>query len=135
MPYRIEYREDDGGVITEYSGELTEEEFIQCTQEKFDELDKLTEHRYSISDFTKVTKFSVGMEVIKANAMLSNHALRVHSGGAMEVVVNSNLLMGLGNIWRVFTGGVDTRLKLFRSREKAEIWVREQLSKADTDIA
>ncbi len=35
MPYKIEYLEADGGVITTYSGMLSAEEIAQCSKEKF----------------------------------------------------------------------------------------------------
>lgn len=132
MPYNIEYR-DDGGVITCYSGELTDAEFLQCTQEKFADLELLASYRYSISDFSQVTKFSVGMEAIKENAMLSNHTIKVNKHGVMAVVVASNLLYGLGNIWRVVSGDSNDRVRIFKSRDKADAWVKEQLAELDSN--
>lgn len=134
MPYQIEYR-NDGGVISDYSGELTEDEFLRCTQEKFADLDMLKTYRYSISDFSAVTRFSVGLEAIKENAMLSNHAIRVNQHGVMAVVVKSNLLYGLGNVWRVISGESNNRVRLFKSRAEAESWVTQRLGvlEATTD--
>lgn len=131
MPYQIDYL-DDGGVITTYYGLLSEDEFLQCTQEKFTDLAKLAEYRYSISDYTQVTKFAVGMEAIKENAMLSNHAIKVNTHGVMAVVVKSSLLMGLGNIWRVVSGDRDGRVRVFTSREKADEWVHNKLGSTET---
>jgi len=133
MPYHIEYLDPERGVITEYWGELTETEFLQCTQEKFSDLDALGSYRYSISDFTQVTKFSVGMEAIKENAMLSKYTIKVNKHGVMAVVVSSNLLYGLGNIWRVVSGESNNRVRIFISRGAAANWVAEQLKILNRD--
>lgn len=128
MPYKIEYRDDDLGVITTYSGTLTEAEFLDCTKEKFASLDKLNNYRYSISDFSAVTRFEIPLDVIRENAMLSSHALKVNQTGVMAVAVNTDLIYGLGSLWKGNTGDISDRVGIFRSREDAEDWVQARLS-------
>jgi hypothetical protein len=129
MPYRIEYRDSDGGVITHYSGKLTEAEFLACTEEKFANPEIFTRYRYSISDFSGVTEFSVGLNLIKENAMLSNQAMRANQSGVMAIVVNSVLLIGMGNLWRGNTLDTDDRVGVFRCLDEAQSWVHKQLQR------
>ncbi len=95
MPYKIDYLERTGGVITTYWGELTEEEFIECTEAKFVSLDKHKHYRYSISDLSAVTRFAVSMDILKSNALMSGYALDANDSGYMAVVVSSDLIFGL----------------------------------------
>lgn len=132
MPYEIDFRDQDLGVITTYSGTLTEAEFLDCTKEKFESLDKLSYYRYSISDFSAVTCFEIPLDVIRENAMLSSHALKVNQNGVMAVVVNSDLIYGLGSLWKGNTGDISDRVGIFRSREEAEDWVQSRLNENES---
>lgn len=132
MPYQIEYRDSDGGVITHYSGVLTEAEFLACTEEKFANPEIFTRYRYSISDFSGVTEFKVGLELIKENAMLSSQAMQANQTGVMAIVVNSVLLIGMGNLWRGNTLDIDDRVGVFRCREEAQAWVDKELQRRES---
>jgi hypothetical protein len=132
MPYQIEYRDSDGGVITRYSGVLTEAEFLACTEEKFANPEIFTRYRYSISDFSEVTEFKVGLDLIKENAMLSSQAMQANQTGVMAIVVNSVLLIGMGNLWRGNTLDIDDRVGVFRCRDEAQAWVDKELQRRET---
>lgn len=132
MPYKIDYLEDSGGVITTYWGELTEAEFVECTEAKFTTLDQRVKYRYSISDFTAVTKLSISVDLLKSNALMSGYALDSIKDGYMAVVVNSDLIYGLGRQWKASTGNLDDRVAIFRSREEAEDWIEEKLSQSES---
>ena len=135
MPYKIDYLEESGGVITTYWGELTEAEFVECTEEKFTNLDKHAHYRYSISDFTAVTRLGISVDLLKSNALMSGYALDSTKDGYMAVVVNSDLVYGLARQWRASTGNLDDRVAIFRSREDAEEWIEEKLSESQSSEA
>lgn len=135
MPYKIDYLEESGGVITTYWGELTEAEFTECTEAKFVSLDKHTHYRYSISDFTAVSKLSISVDVLKSNALMSGYALDSNQSGYMAVVVNSDLIYGLSRQWKASTGNLDDRVAIFRSRQEADKWIAERLSEAEPSEA
>lgn len=133
MPYKIDYLETTGCVITTYWGELTEAEFVECTEEKFVTLDKhLTKFRYSISDFTAVTKLAVSTDTLKSNALMSGYALDAVDTGYMAVVVNQDLIYGLSRQWKASTGNLDDRVAIFRTRDEADNWIAEKLAEAES---
>lgn len=45
MPYKTNYRESDGGVISIYSGVVTDEELIQSVDDKLLPSEKLKSYR------------------------------------------------------------------------------------------
>ena len=135
MPYKIDYLEDSGGVITTYWGELTEAEFVECTESKFTALDQHIHYRYSISDFSAVSKLSISIDLLKSNALMSGYALDSNKSGYMAVVVNSDLIYGLSRQWKASTGNLDDRVAIFRSRQEADDWIEEKLSESETSAA
>ena len=132
MPYKIDYLETTGGVITTYWGELTEAEFVECTEEKFVTLDKHLKYSYSISDLSAVTKLSISTDTLKSNALMSGYALDATENGYMAVVVNQDLIYGLSRQWKANTGNLDDRVAIFRSRDEADDWIAEKLAETET---
>lgn len=132
MPYKIDYLETTGGVITTYWGELTEAEFVECTEEKFVTLDKHLKYRYSISDLSAVTTLSISTDTLKSNALMSGYALDATENGYMAVVVNQDLIYGLSRQWKANTGNLDDRVAIFRSRDEADDWIAEKLAETET---
>jgi hypothetical protein len=129
MPYKIDYLESTGGVITTYWGELTEEEFVECTEAKFVSLDKYSHYRYSISDLSAVTRLAVSIDTLKSNALMSGYALDSNESGYMAVVVSSDLLYGISRQWKANTGNLDDRVGIFRTRDEADEWIAEKLAR------
>jgi len=137
MPYKIDYLEDEGGVITTYWGELTDAEFVECTEAKFVSLDDHSHYRFSISDFSAVTTLSVSPDALKSNAHMSGYALDTIQNGYMAVVVNKDLIYGISRMWKANTGNLDDRIGIFRTREEADAWIETKLAADDatTDTA
>jgi len=131
MPYSISIDHKRKGLITTYSGELSNEEFIRCTQEKFlqgEEFlskDYVDSFNYSLSDMTEVSRIDIDLEAIKSNAALSEKALELNTDGIMVVVCPTDLEFGLSRLWQTYTDSGKDRVKLFRSRQEAEEWLEE----------
>ncbi len=131
MPYSITIDNKRKGLITTYSGEMSNEEFIRCTQEKFlqgeEFLSKeyVDSFNYSLSDMTEVTRIDIDLEAIKSNAALSEKALELNTDGIMVVVCPTDLEFGLSRLWQTYTDSGKDRVKLFRSRQEAEEWLEE----------
>jgi len=131
MPYKITHESSDGGIITTYSGVVTDEEFMACTKEKFHIGEKflsnkeINSYRYSISDFSAVTDFKVSVDTVKNNASRSKAVMSVNDIGLMAVVAPNDLEFAMGRLWQAYASSQGDRIKIFKSREEADIWVCE----------
>lgn len=140
MPYTIAYQETDGGVITTYSGEVTNEEFKECLQEKFLLSEKfisseeIRSHRYSISDCAGVTNFSVSIDAVKYSANLSKAAMKINETALMAVVAPNDHEFGMGRMWQAYIGSQGDRVKVFKTREEAKSWIAATLAQSDEEV-
>lgn len=140
MPYTLEYLEIDGGVITTYSGIVTNEEFQQCLKEKFLLGEKSMSHpkmgapRYSISDCADVTDFDVSVDAVKYSADLSKSVMKTNETGLMAVVAPNNHEFGMSRLWQAYIGSQGERAKVFRNREEANSWIAQTLTQPDKEV-
>lgn len=140
MPYTITYQESDGGIITTYSGVVTDEEFMQCLNEKFLIGErflsnrKIKSYRYSISDCTDVIDLDISVDSVKNSASRSKAAMAINDTGLMAVVAPNDLEFGMSRLWQAYVGSQDERVKLFKTREEADTWIAETLAETDKEI-
>ena len=134
MPYAITIDSTRKGLITTYSGELSNEEFVRCTREKFIQgeeflsKDYVDSFNYSLSDMTDVTRIDIDLDSIKSNASLSEKALALNTDGIMVVVCPSDLEFGLSRLWQTYADSGADRIKLFRSRPEANQWLNDNFA-------
>lgn len=129
MPYEISVDNARHGLITTYSGELSNEEFLSCTQEKFNQGEEflskeyIESFKYSLSDLSAVSRIDIDMDTIKSNAALSEKALSMSTEGIMVVVAPTDLEFGLSRLWQTYAEAGSDRIKLFRTRAEADTWL------------
>ena len=140
MPYTLEHKENDGGVISTYSGKVSDEEFQQCMQEKFfldKEIlspEKVRVLRYSISDCADVADFDVSVDAIKHVARLSKRVMETNQTMLMAIVAPNNHEFGMGRLWQAYIGSQSERTKVFRIKEEANNWIAQTLALLETPI-
>lgn len=134
MPYTITYKESPRGVITTYSGVVTDEEFLRCLDEKFLTVGKflseseMASYGYSISDFSEVTDLKVSVDTVRDSATRSKAAMTANDTGLMAVVAPNDLEFAMGRLWQAYVGMQGDRVKIFKSREEAELWIATTLN-------
>jgi hypothetical protein len=140
VPYTLEYKKSDGGVITTYWGKLTDKEFLQCLKEKFflgREIlspKKAGALRYSISDCTGVTDLDVSLDAIKYSACLSKTVMATSETVLMAVVAPNNHEFGMGRLWQAYIGSQGERAKIFRTKEEANNWITQTLAQPEKAV-
>lgn len=140
MPYTLEYLEGDGGVITTYSGKVTDEEYQQCLKDKFSLAEKLIALgktnflRYSLSDCADVIEFGVTVDTIKHGASLSKSVIETNQTVLMAVVAPNNHEFGMGRLWQAYIGSQGERAKIFRTKEEANNWIAQTLVQPDQAV-
>ena len=134
MPYTLEYKETDGGVITTYSGKVTDEEVQQCLKEKFLQGDasmshkKLGAFRYFISDLADVTDLDVSVEAVRNNTNLYKAVMEANETVLMAIVAQNDHEFGMGRLWQAYIGSQSERTKVFRIKEEANNWIAQTLA-------
>lgn len=120
MPYKNIYRESDGGVITIYSGVVTDEDFIQCVKEKLTSAEKLKSYRYMVTDCTDVTEFNVSVEVMKEYAGMGSAGFATNPELFFIAILPTDLEFAMGRMWQAYADSGNQRSRLVRTREEAE---------------
>lgn len=140
MPYTLEYQKTDGGVITTYSGKVTDEEYRQCLEDKLSLFNTAKSNgnsgilRYSLSDCADVTDFNVSVETMKAGANISKTVMETNQTVLMSVVAPNNHEFGMGRLWQAYIGSQGERARIFRTKEEAEEWIAQALAEPDKEV-
>jgi hypothetical protein len=140
MPYTLKHKENDGGVITTYSGRVTEKEFYQCLKEKFLLGGKSMSHGkisvplYYICYFADATNFDVSIEAVKFSATIYKALMEVNQTVFEAVVAPNNYEFGMARLWQASLGSQSARAKVFRTRDTANNWIVQTLALPEMSI-
>jgi len=126
MTYSITYQ-TDGGVITTYSGIVTDHDIISCAKERTESPDTLKEFKYFLSDFTDVNEFNVSSNAIKTIAHLTVQASKANKNLIIVVIVPTDLEYGMSRMWAVYSDESNLKLHMARTKEEALEYLNEQL--------
>ena len=129
MPYNITFLEDEGGVMTTYSGTVTDDTILKSAHERMSSGFKIKDFRYSISDYSQVTDFAVTPNGIKANATLAIEFSKQNKDFILVAVMPTDVEFGTGRMWQVYAEESGWTTRIVRTFEEADQWVKEQLEK------
>ena len=128
MPYKTEYKDDLGGVITTYWGVVTDEDLHRSGYEKYSNLEKLKSFLYALTDLSKVDKFKVSSDGIRENARISSEILDINKKMIVVFVLPTKFQYGMGRMWQAYAGDNGDRSHIFESRIEADKWIDEKLN-------
>ena len=127
MPYEVIFQKSDGGVITIYSGVVTDEDLLQSANDKCSSVEKIKSYRYALTDCSNVTELKVTTDAVIKNAEIAKSAFAINSNIIFVAAVPTDLMYGLSRLWQVYADESDRQTKVVRSREEADIWLAERL--------
>ena len=127
MPYSITLNRDDGGVITKYSGTVTDEELISSARERTTPIEKVKSYKYLLSDFTGVHEFKVTLRGIRTAADIANRMYQENNNILLSAVLPKDLQFGLGRMWQVYAEAGEHKTNLARTKEEALQWLHQNL--------
>ena len=128
MPYEIIYLDEDGGVITNYRGAITDEDIIKSGEEKYLSLERLKSYRYAITDLSMVDEFRLTSEGIEKNAEISLKIFAENSNIIVAFVLPTDVEYGMGRMWQAYGDGDGKKSNICRTRAEAEEWIRKNLN-------
>lgn len=129
MPYKITYVPENGGVITTYSGTVTDAAIINSATERLLSEDKIKNYRYFISDYTNVNKSEVTSNAVRISGEIALHASRINRNILLVGVFPTDAGFGMGRMWQAYADDGETgwKTKVVRSFEEAKKWIQLNL--------
>ncbi len=126
----FEIKDCDGGIgnIIEGRGIVTDQEYIDffkrhLTQDK----DKFSKYRYSLIDYTAVTKVDVSNESIEFIADLCIEASTVNPDPIVAFLAKDDLVFGLTRMYEALVYETDWEIMVFRSKKETVEWIKERV--------
>jgi|GEM_PF-2087191 len=127
MPYKIDFLDQEGGVITTYWGGVSDADVIQSGRKKFAELDRLKNYRYALTDLSRVEEFKLTSYGIQVNVDLSSKIYEVNSNFIVAFVLPTDVEFGMGRMWQAYSDKYGIKSFVCRSRTEAEEWIQKNV--------
>jgi len=116
---------DNGlGIVTRCWGILGADEFIAAIRARYTPDEVLAKIRYFITDHTEVERFDMWTDDITVLTQISTAASRKNPDIFLASVVPDDLGFGLVRMWHGYAYELAWQLRLCRSRDEAERWLR-----------
>ena len=128
MSFKTIYTED-GGIIYEAFGVLTDNDLIEFNKEHYQDDDRIKQISYQILDTTKVEKVDVSIEQIHRNAEMDKRALSINPKMRVAILGNTDLQFGLGRMWETYAcqiPGYENSCKIFRDIDDIKEWIKSE---------
>ncbi len=128
MPIEI-YDLDNGiGVLIKGHGVVTNDEYSNTLKKHLtQDPDKIKKYRYSLSDYTEVTKAEVRTETIKIIANRCISASKVNPNIVHATVSSQDLIFGLSRMWEALSSETTWEIQVFKGKEEAKEWIEERV--------
>ena len=128
MPIFIKDLDGGAGVSITGQGILTDDEFISALKDHLtQDQSKFKKYRYSLADYTDVTKVEVSGETIKYIAGLCISAAKVNPTVVHADVAGQTLIFGLARMAEILRDQAGWESMVFRNRNDAISWIKEKV--------
>ena len=124
MAYIITFNDKEDGVLTTYTGTVTDDDMINCAKERLSLVGMLKSIKYFLSDFTDVDDFLVTPTGIKTIATIATTASKINNELILIAIVPSDLEYGMGRMWQAFS---NWKSYMARTKEEASEWLNKNL--------
>jgi len=129
MPVTIEYAQDGIGVVLYHKGVVTGEELYEAISKVYGD-SRYPTLRYWIADRSDCTQFLPGYDWQQKIICLNKQESLRNPGMLIALVSPKDLEFGMSRMFQVLSEGDQFKKEVFRNREKAEKWIRKELSAA-----
>jgi len=127
MGYQINWVDGSSGVISSFSGTLTEADIQHSMQECTTNAERFKAYAFVINDFSAVDELQISSKYIIANADQAVELSELNHHLHFVFVVPTDLEMGLARMWAAYAEKTGWQVHFARTREQAEAWLSEQL--------
>ena len=132
MPVKIVDLDNGRGNLISGAGTLTSKDYLKALKKHLSQdTEKFKRYKYSLADFTNVTKVEeFPSDDIELVAHLCRQAARINSDPLVVIVADQDLLFGLSRMWEILMDETGWNIKVFRTRDAAETWIKEKAHKS-----
>ena len=128
MPFEIRDLDEGRGNLIIGSGTVTSEEYLTTHKAHLAQAeDKFRKYRYSLADYTAVTKVKVFSKDVRLIGELSKHAAAVNPDAIVAVVADQDVIYGLSRMWQISSDGTQWEIRVFKSTDDAKEWIAERV--------
>ena len=127
MPYKTEYLDGEGGVITTYWGTVTDDEVVKSGMEKTASIERVKTYRYILTDLSNVEEYRVSTQGIEENAKIASQFHTINSKVLLVFVLPTDVEFGMGRMWQVYADQAGVHSRVFRTRREADEWLKTKL--------
>ena len=126
MPYKIKSL-DGGGIITSFSGRMTDEIYIKAIKERWFSPEAILNCHFFISDLTDVDQFELTPTGIQKSANINIEASKINKNILAVGVLPTDLEFGLGRMWQAYANQTNWNTYTSRSLDEAMQWICNNL--------
>lgn len=130
MAYSTEYTPDGLGVIHRGEGIVAGAEVIAASADHHRLEERGRRLRYGVVDFTKVTELRVSAAEAQAIAEEDRLTAALTPDVAVAVIAPQDHVFGMARMWETLAESTGWTTRVFRDRDEAVAWLREQLPNA-----
>lgn len=126
MPYTITSL-DDGGIITSFSGLMTDALYIAAIHERWCSDEAVKNCRYFISDLTEVEQLELTTAGVQESARINTEVSKLNKNILAVGVLPTDLEFGMGRMWQVYADDTKWKTHVCRTLEEAMEWIKNNL--------
>ena len=128
MPIDIKVLHDGVGILYLCHGTVTGKDFIEANKQILTGNEHLEQVRYGIVDEKAIDDIQMSeSEMLTITAQDKKLSSLVPPGAIVAVVAKGDFAFGLARIWESFIEHTGWETMTFRTREKAESWIKEKV--------
>jgi hypothetical protein len=128
MPLEIRDLDEERGNLITGSGTVTSEEYLAALKAHLAQAkDKFQKYRYSLSDYTAVTKVEISSKDVELIAQLSKDAAVLNPDAVVAVVAPRDAAYGMARMWQILSDEAQWDIRVFRSTDDAKEWIVERV--------
>ena len=122
MTVQVQIENNGLGAIANLQGDVTGEDFLQATDKIYasPEMHRL---RYFIYQASDLDSESLDMAMLRRIAERDKAATEKTPGFQIAIIVQSDLIQTLAEVWQGFANNNSLRSQLFNSIEEARVWL------------
>lgn len=120
MPHTIHL--EDIGIRWVFTGEVGDQEMIDCTKDFYDD-PKFLDFHYGIVDYLGVTQYNVSSETIFKIGQLDEAASQQNPHFKLAVIATNQLVKGLSRMYQLSGGASVWESKIFEDETAARKWL------------
>lgn len=127
MSIEINYMDNGMGIVLIGKGTVAGREIMDAKRRIFSTEEKMKKYRYGLIDFSGVDDLKAYGAEVDGLVQLDRDAAEIIPEAVVAIAAEKDIAFGLSRMWQAYMGGIPWEINVFRSRNEAEVWIRETL--------